>query len=114
MKTWMQEMLFVGGVLLAVNYFREGINSLEYIAALAVFLSFGHAQIANRLAEKESKRENPEVECYEKLWWFFISKEVIWCLYFLLSHSYSALAGVGIFLCYPIWRQFYRKNIRPL
>ncbi len=114
MKTWKQEMLFVAGVLLAVNGFRNDFHPLEILAAIAVFLTFGHAQIADRLAEKESQRDNPEVDCYKKLWYYFVGKEILWCLYFLLSHSYSALAGVAIFFCYPFWRIFYRKHIRPL
>lgn len=114
MKTWKQEMLFVAGVLLAVNGFREGFHPLEYLAALAVFLSFGHTQIADRLAEKEGEKSVPEVDCYKKLWYYFISKEICWLLFFILSHSYSALAGVFIFLAYPFWRKFYRTHIKSL
>jgi hypothetical protein len=107
-------MLFVAGVLLAVNLFRDGVHPLEYLAALAVFLSFGHAQIADRLAEKEENKTIPEVECYKKLWYYFIGKEICWFLFFILSHAYSALAGVFIFLAYPFWRKFYRTYIKPL
>ena len=114
MKTWKQEMLFVAGILLAVNGFRSDFHPLEILAAVAVFLSFGHAQIADRLAEKEGQKEKPEVDCYKKLWYYFIGKELFWLAYFLMNHSYSALAGVFIFLAYPAWRKFYRTNIKQL
>lgn len=113
-KTWQHEMCFVGCVLLAVNGFRNTFHPLELLAALAVFLSFGHAQIADRLAEKESQRDKPEVDCYKKLSYYFVGKEICWLTYFLLSQSYSALAGVFIFMAYPFWRKFYRANIKSL
>lgn len=114
MKTWKQEMLMVAGVLLAVNLFRDGVHPVEYLAAFAVFLSFGHAQIADRLAEKEEIKSVPEVDCYKKLWYYFVGKELCWLLFFLFSHAYSALAGVFIFLAYPFWRKLYRAHIKPL
>lgn len=100
-------MLFVACVLLGVNVFRSEFHPLELLASLAVILSFGHAQIADRLAKEEGRKPIPEVDCYRKLWYYFVGKEVCWLLYFLMSHSYSALAGVFIFLAYPVWRHFY-------
>lgn len=114
MKTWQHEMLFVAGVLLLANMFGGKPNPVELLGAIAVFLSFGHAQIADRLAEKEGQKKIPEVDCYKKLWYYFIGKELFWLAYFLMNHSYSALAGVFVFLTYPFWRKFYRTNIRPL
>ena len=113
-KTWQIELTFVACVLLVVNGFREDFNPLELLAAGAVLLTFGHAQIADRMAEQEERREQPLVDCYKKLWYYFVGKEILWFLYFLLNHSYSALAGVFVFIAYPFWRKFYRKNIRPL
>lgn len=114
MKTWKVEMLFVASVLLVCNMIAGSPKGLELLAALAVLLSFGHAQIADRLAEKEDKRSVPEVECYKKLWYYFLGKEACWFLFFLLSHAYSALAGVFIFLAYPFWRKVYRAHVKPL
>lgn len=107
-------MLIVAGVLLIANVFSGPPNPVELLGAIAVFLSFGHAQIADRLAEKEGQKEKPEVACYKKLWYYFIGKELFWLVYFLMNHSYSALAGVFIFLAYPVWRKFYRTNIKQL
>lgn len=114
MKTWKLEFLFVAAILAIVNYFTGRFFTIESLAALAVLLVFGHAQIADRMSEQEAFREKPSVDCYKKLWYYFISKEIFWCLYFFLNRSYAALVGVAIFLAYPIWRDIYRKKIRPL
>lgn len=105
-------MFVVGTVLATVNYFTGKLFTIESLAAIAVLLSFGHAQIADRMAEQESLREKPSVDCYKKLWYYFIGKEIFWCLYFFLNQSYAALVGVAIFICYPIWRDIYRKKIK--
>jgi hypothetical protein len=114
MKTWHLEILFVAFILFVANMFGSHLHPVELLGAVAVLLSFGHAQIADRLAEKEGQRAIPEVNCYKKLWYYFIGKELFWLTYFILNHSYSALAGVLIFLSYPIWRRFYRTNIKVL
>ena len=109
MKTWKVEMLVVATILLVVNWLTNKLFSLEIIAALAVLLSFGHAQISARLVEKESAKSQPDVECYQKLLYYFIGKEILWVLYFFMSHSYSALIGCFVFIAYPIWRKYWRK-----
>lgn len=110
LNTWQIEMIVVAIVLLAVNFFAKTIMSIEIIASLAVLLSFGHAQIADRLAEKEALKTIPDVFCYRKLWYYFMGKEVLWMIYFLMNRSYSALVGVFAFLIYPVWRTWYRNN----
>ncbi len=112
MKTWKVEMLVVAVILLTVNFFAQKLFSIEILAAIAVLLTFGHAQIADRLAEKEAQREEPEVECFRKMWYYFVGKEIFWLLYFFLNHSYSALVGVFVFLFYPVWRRIYRTKIQ--
>jgi len=114
MRTWQIEMLVVTIILLAVNYFTDHLFSIEILAIIAVLLTFGHGQIADRLAEQESLKEKPEVECYRGMWYYFIGKECFWFLYFFFNKSYSALIGVFVFLVYPIWRRIYRKNMRKL
>lgn len=104
-------MLVVAGVLFAVNALRDNPFSLDLLAAGAVLLTFGHAQIADRMMEKEKEKAQPDVECYQKLLYYYVGKEVLWFLYFLLNQSYSALVGVVVFLIYPIWRRFYRGRI---
>lgn len=112
MKTWHVEMLVVAVILLVVNLIAQRLFTVEILGAVAVILTFGHAQIADRMAEQESLRDKPAVDCYKKLWYYFVGKELFWCLYFLLNHSYSALVGVLVFLAYPVWRGIYRRKIK--
>ena len=103
-------MLVVTVILVAVNFFTHKLFTIEILAAAAVLLTFGHAQIADRLAEKEAEKSFPEVDCYRKMWYYFVGKELFWLLYFFLNHSYSALVGVFVFLTYPVWRRVYRTK----
>lgn len=107
-------MVVVGAILLAVNFFTHKLFTIEMLAALAVFLSFAHTQVTDRMAEQEGLKEKPVVGCFKMMWYYFIGKEICWCLYFFLNHSYSALVGVIIFLCYPVWRSVYRSRIKSL
>lgn len=109
MKTWHVETAVVALILLAVNLLTHRLFSIELLAAAAVLLTFGHASIADRLQEREALREATEVECYRKMWYYFVGKEMLWLLYFFLSHAYSALVGVFVFLLYPVWRRMYRR-----
>ncbi len=117
-RTYHFEEGFVLLVLVAVGFFA-GKSPVEWIGVLAVFFTFKHTIIAERLQEAEAERAKKEglesvtVECYPKLGQNFIIKECLWFVYFILLGAWSALAGVIIFLLYPLWRKYYRKN-RPL
>lgn len=104
MKTWHGEWLVVGTVLLVVALASGG-GLLELVGAGAVLLSFGHASVADRLAEREAARARPSVHCYRWARRYFVGKEVLWCAYFTAHGSWSALAGVGLFLAHPLWRR---------
>lgn len=109
MKTWKIEMMVVAAILGVVNYLTHGLHlSIELVGSLAVLLTFGHAQIADRLAEQEGLRDKPTVDCHRMMWWYFGAKEMCWLFYFLFTHTYSALVGVFVFLAYPVWRGMYR------
>jgi hypothetical protein len=110
MKTWKIEVSVVAAILLAVNVITHHLFSIEPIAAIAVLLTFCHAQVADRLAEQEALRVVPQVDCYRRMGYYFVGKEVCWLLYFSMSHAYSALVGVFVFLLYPVWRRLYRKH----
>lgn len=112
MRTWQAEMLVVGAVLLTVAIASGG-GALELLGAGAVLLTFGHVQVADRLAERESARERPSVDCHRWAARYLVSKESLWLLYFSLHRSWSALAGVGLFIVYPAWRRFWRTR-KPL
>lgn len=109
MRTWQAEMVFVWAVLVLVAALSGG-GALEFIGAGAVLLSFGHAQVADRLAEREAARERPTVECHRWATRYLVGKESLWLVYFVAHHSWSALAGVALFIAYPSWRRFYRSR----
>jgi hypothetical protein len=96
-----------------------GKGLIEWIGVLAVFFTFKHTIISERLQEAEAERairdglHTVTVECYPKLGQNFLIKEILWFGYFVLLGAWSALAGVVIFLLYPTWRKYYRKH-RPL
>jgi hypothetical protein len=77
-------------------------------------LTFQHAQIGDRLQERQDKLEVKTVECYHKLNKLFAAKEIVWILAFILMGNYAAIVGSGLFFAYPFWRKYYRKHIKPL
>lgn len=108
-RTWHAEYAVVATILVAVNL-ATGRGGVEWLAAAAVMLSFGHATIVDRMAERQATMPRPDVECYYKAARYFMAKELLWVAYFLASRSYAALVGCGIFLAYPIWRRWYRRR----
>ncbi len=111
-RTWHIEITIVATVLLIVSVASGG-GLIELLGAAAVTLSFGHAQVADRLAERDAAREQPSVACHRWATRYLVSKESLWCFYFVLHQSWSALTGVGLFIFYPIWRKWWRHH-KPL
>ncbi len=109
MKTWVIELGVVAVILLGVTLGLGGGSFIELIGSAAVLVSFAHGQVADRLAEKEAARAIPDVSCFRWLLIYFITKEFLWAIYFVMHHSYAALVGIAVFLLYPIWRKVYRK-----
>jgi hypothetical protein len=111
-QTFIIEYLFIGAILTAVAIISEK-GWVEWIGVVAVFLTFGHASIAERLREREALRHlarTPlEVACYWKLPYYFYAKEILWLAYFIFIGAWSAIAGVIVFLIYGPWRSYYRK-----
>lgn len=113
LRTWHLELAVVATTLVVLTYFLA--NNLDnWIATLAVAITFGYTQISDRLAEKQKLLPDPSVECYWKLNYYFWAKEIIWVILFIRIHSYAALGGCVIFALYPFWRKFYRFKIKPL
>lgn len=108
MRTWHAEIAVVA-VLAAVAILTGG-GGLELVGAAAVTLSFAHAQVADRLAEREAARERPSVECHRWAGRYLLGKEALWCGYFVAHRSWSALAGVALFLAYSPWRRWWRRR----
>lgn len=109
MKTWHYESAVVAVVLFTVAWFHAHVWT-EWVGSLAVLVNFGYASIADRLAERQAAQAKPEVECYWKLVYYFVAKEALWAVFFLATKSYAALAGVALFLLYPMWRKWYRRR----
>ena len=119
-RTWYVETLVAAAILTTVALATGG-GALELLGAGAVLLSFGHASIADRLAEAEAERrsyvrfvdggvDDHAVTCHRWLVRYLVGKEALWLVYFVLHHSWSALAGVGLFLAYPAWRGWWRAR----
>lgn len=108
-KTWIPEAAVVG-VILGGSLLLSPVTVAAVLTAAAVFASFLHVQVADRLQEHEAVRAEPAVPCHYKLKRYLILKEVLWVLTFVLLQAWPALVGCGIFLAYPIWRRFYRKS----
>jgi len=114
MKTWHFEWAVVAAILVAVNVATRA-TAIAWVGAAAVLLSFGHASVADRLAERQrqlhfSARTDGElVHCYRWLARYLLAKETLWVVYFLATRSYPALVGCGVFLMLPIWRRLYRR-----
>ncbi len=90
-------------------FFHE-LRISEIIATAAVFLTFMHASVADRLQEQQAIKAQPDVWCHYKLKRYFLGKEALWILFFILIQSWAALLGSVIFFLYPFWRQWYRQR----
>ena len=106
--SWQIEAGVCAAVLL-VTVVLTGGAWIEIIGSAAVFFTFMHAQVADAMAQNESRKTTPDVHCHAWLGRYFMTKEVLWLLYFCLSQAWAALAGVFVFLIYPLWRRYYKK-----
>lgn len=93
---------------LALTVFFSGNSLKEWIGACAVFVTFLHAQVGDRMAAGQAAMPDPSVPCHPWSTRYYVSKEFLWIIYFILSGTWSALAGGFIFLLYPFWRKYYR------
>lgn len=109
-RTWMYEALFVALFLFCSLLYKD-FEITEVICSFAVFATFLYGQVSDRMQEKQSEKENPDVECYKWSNRYYISKEIMWILYFFMINSYAALIGAFIFLIYPFWRKLYKNKL---
>jgi len=113
-RTWQGETLVVACALVGTLAATERLaNPIELVGAIAVLLTFGHASVADRLAEHAASAEEQGeevVECHRWARRYWVGKEFCWLAYFVLLGAYSALVGVGVFLVYPMWRAWYRRR----
>jgi hypothetical protein len=109
MRTWHIELAAVASILVAVALLTDP-GLVELLGAGAVTLSFAHAQVADRLAEREASRARPSVACHRWATRYLVGKETLWLAYFVAHRSWSALAGVVLFLAYAPWRRWWRAG----
>ncbi len=112
-KTWHYELAVISLVLCATTFILSN-NLVNWITTAAIILTFQHAQIGDRLQERQKVLDKPTVECFWKLNWLFGGKEVLWITAFVLMGNYAAIIGSVMFSLYPIWRKYYRSKIKPL
>jgi hypothetical protein len=106
--TWAIELIATACVL-GIVWAASGSSWLELLGAAAVLAAFAHAQVADRMTEREAARVSPDVHCWRWSRRYFVAKEALWFVYFAAHGSWSALAGVVLFLLYPLWRAAYRR-----
>ena len=109
MRTWVAEALLVAWVLMLVANATGG-GLVQWVSALAVLLSFCHAQVAARMAEKQAASARPDVACWRWSQRYLVGKELSWCFVFAATGAWPALAGVALFLSYPAWRRYHRRR----
>jgi hypothetical protein len=113
MKTWHFEIVIVSIILALVTYWLKN-DIVNWLTTLAIIFTFNHAQIGDRLQEKQANMDKPTVECYHKLHKVFVIKEILWITAFIYMGNYAATAGSILFIMYPAWRRWYRSNIKSL
>lgn len=116
--TWQFEAAFVALVLATVAFLttewpRSGsFNDLRpalinWISAAAVLGSFLQANVGFRMAEAQEASDSPSVHCHAWSGRYWIIKELLWFLVFLLSGAYAAIAGNALFILWPAWRRIH-------
>jgi len=116
-STYHIEMAVVGIILITAAIISKK-WWVERVGVLAVFLTFWHASVADRLEEAEHHRQQKTnhqedehtVWCYHKLQKYYYGKELCRTIYFIALGARSALIGVVVFMLYTPRRRLYRKH----
>lgn len=111
MKTWHYESLFVALVMTGTFFLGPG-KWPELVCSIAVWVTFMHGQVADRMQEQQYYMTRPTVDCYRWSNRYFVIKEALWITFFVMTGSYAAVAGAGVFCIYPFWRKFYRGKFQ--
>lgn len=89
-KTRMIEAMVVFLVLASVAYL-SGSTLEEWIVCFAILFTFMHAQVADRMKEKEDTKIIPDVSCYQRSTRYYVLKELLRVVFFLITQVYTAL-----------------------
>lgn len=84
--------------------------AVNWVSAAAVFLSFLHGKVGYRMSEAMSASGASSVHCYEWSGRYWLGKELLWLVVFILSGAYPAIAGSVIFMIYPAWREIHLQE----
>jgi hypothetical protein len=109
-RTWHMELAMVVLILGAAAALTNPSSLANWIGVIAVSLSFAHAQVADRLAERDAARPRPAVACHRWATRYLVAKELAWVAVFVLLGAWTALVGAGLFLLYPLWRRHWRTR----
>jgi hypothetical protein len=107
-RTWQLEAVAVAFVLVAIAI-ASGKGATEWLGALAVFFTWSHASVADRLAEEHAVTGG-SVDCHRWAGRYYWAKELLWFAYFTWLGAWSALAGCVLFLVWPLWRKAWRRR----
>ncbi|HEY9793643.1 MAG TPA: hypothetical protein V6D22_24810 [Candidatus Obscuribacterales bacterium] len=110
MHLWQLEALFVAMILSTTAFFSGG-KLTDWIGAAAVLFTFMHGQISFDFQEAQETLENPQVACYKWSGRYFVIKEMLWIVTFVLLRAWPLLVGTVIFATYPRWRKWLRARI---
>lgn len=108
-KTWYYEAA-VMALLLGISLMFGVVNLAALLSAAAVFTSFMHCQVSDRLREYASGQQAVPPECHTKERYYFFLKEILWIATFISLQAWPALIGSFGFIIYPIWRKFWRQR----
>ena len=101
--TYQWEAIMVSIILIITGLLSDK-GWVEWIGVLAVFFTFMHASVAERLAESEGHRktngEDIYVDCYYKLPRYFYLKEL--CFFFIFHSWEHGLLWLGCLFFLPI------------
>lgn len=97
------ESAFALVVLFASAAFTSPWSLASWTAAIAVFGTFVHMQVADEGAKSLDYRHALNAT--------LVLKEIAWITTFILLGSWPALVGCFLFLAYPFWRGWVRKRV---
>ena len=105
-----KETAFIILILVVPLMFAGSVRTTEWIATLAVFFTFLHAQMGNRMQEAEAVQDKPAVKNAGRIVFYQILKEGLWVVVSVMTQTWAAWLGAFVFLCHPFWRRYYRRR----
>lgn len=106
---WQFEAVFVALVLVATTLARGG-QLADWTGAVAVLFTFMHGQLSFDFQESQQQQRAPTVAGYKWSSRYFLTKEIFWCVTFVILSAWPLLVGTVIFTLYPYWRTWFRNS----